>query len=568
MDSRTFGLFSTLLLTSSVAWADISGTVVNGQDNMPIAGAEVRLQADESSPVAITNAAGEFTLPVNPGEPVTIAGALPYDPDATENYFSNTAFAINGQTDVVIGLRPFPITDNPSYEPPTSFLCNACHGEQHEQWSASRHAGAGVNPWVLDLHSGGGTPGGSAGYVFRDTHDPGETGFCAVCHNALEDVFDPGNVQMNEVTSASALEGVNCLTCHHIGEVDEDNINGLHHFGGKTQYRFPAEIEQTTAFQVFGPLPDMESAIMYGVYNPLFESSRMCASCHQYNNPDTGAPGQNTYAEWLASPFAQPGPGFRSCQDCHMPAAEEPGPLTQIGSVVRPGSQRHAHDVVGATPETLSAAITLTVNAEQQGDEIVVTAAVFNSTGHAFPTGVSIRNAMLAVDVRADGLLLTQTDGPQIPFYGSDEVPGVQPGDLAGTPGKGFAKVLQGRINGQGAPVEPVLFIDAETTSADTLIPAASTDTSIYRFAVPAGFSGDVSIDTRLLYRRAWRALAVTKGWTVTPGGMPVEIEVASDQRTVAVESGFNLRSIPTLGLPALALLMLTLGLLTWRRWR
>jgi len=278
--------------------------------------------------------------------------------------------------------------------------------------------------------------------------------------------------------------------------------------------------------------------------------------------------GQNTYNEWLASPFAQPGPGFRTCQNCHMPQADGPGPLTTIGSVERPASQRHSHEFIGANPETLTAAITLAVDAEQQGDEIVVTASVFNSTGHSFPTGISIRNAMVSINASADGQPLVQTAGPQIPYYGSDDVPGTQPGDLAGTPGKGFAKVLRGRINGQGSAVEPVLFIDAEITSADTLIPSASTDTSIYRFAVPAGFSGNVNVDTRLLYRRAWRALAVTKGWTITPGGMPVEIEVAADQRAVAVESGFNLSEIPSLGIPALLILALALGLLAWRRWQ
>ncbi len=556
------------LLLATAAWADISGRVLDGTDATPIAGAEVRLQADENSPVVITDANGNFTLPVNPSNQVNVAAAVPYDPDSSANYTSNINFAVNGQTNVEIGLRPLPVADNPNYQPPTSFLCSACHGEQHAEWSTARHAGAGVNPWVLDLHSGGGTPGGSNGYVFRDTHDAGETGFCATCHTALEDVFDPGNVQLDEVLSASALEGVSCLVCHQIGGVDENNINGLHHFGGKTQYRFPAEVEQNTEFQVFGPLADVEAGIMYNVYNPLFSSSRLCAACHQYNNPDTGAPGQNTYNEWLASPFAQPGPEFRTCQNCHMPQADEPGPITTIGSVTRPASQRHSHEFIGATPETLSAAITLTVDAEQQGDEIVVTASVFNSTGHSFPTGVSIRNAMLSIDVRADGQLLAQTDGPQIPFYGSDDVPGTQPGDLAGTPGKGFAKVLQGRINGQGAPVEPVLFIDAETTLLDTLIPSVSTDTSTYRFAVPAGFSGNVSVDTRLLYRRAWRALAVTKGWTITPGGMPVEIEVASEQRSIAVESRFNLTEIPSLGLPALLILALVLGLLAWRRWQ
>jgi len=46
-----------------------------------------------------------------------------------------------------------------------------------------------------------------------------------------------------------------------------------------------------------------------------------------------------------------------------------------------------------------------------------------------------------------------------------------------------------------------------------------------------------VTMDVRLLYRRAWRALAVTKGWTQTPGGMPVEIQVQQRQQSQTLAS-------------------------------
>ena len=46
-----------------------------------------------------------------------------------------------------------------------------------------------------------------------------------------------------------------------------------------------------------------------------------------------------------------------------------------------------------------------------------------------------------------------------------------------------------------------------------------------------------------------------------------MEIEVAAEQRQLAVESGFNLSAIPTLGIPALLILILSVGLLAWR-WR
>jgi hypothetical protein len=167
-----------------------------------------------------------------------------------------------------------------------------------------------------------------------------------------------------------------------------------------------------------------------------------------------------------------------------------------------------------------------------------VTASVDNfGAGHSFPTGISIRNAILLVEATLDGQPLVQVAGPTIPFWGSDEVPGEQPGDLADRPGKGFAKVLEGRINGQGPVVRPVLFIDAEGVFSDTLIPSGAIDTTEVEFALPPDFQGqgEVAVTATLLYRRGWRALVVTKGWTTDAHGNPVEIEVARDDLTVPV---------------------------------
>ena len=107
--------------------------------------------------------------------------------------------------------------------------------------------------------------------------------------------------------------------------------------------------------------------------------------------------------------------------------------------------------------------------------------------GHSFPTGVSIRNAILLVTATLNGQPLPQAAGPTVPFWGSDNVPGDQPGDLAGFPGKGFAKILEGRINGQGPTVRPVLFIDAERVFSNTLIPSGATDTTTIEFQLPSG---------------------------------------------------------------------------------
>lgn len=555
-----------LLAATSPAFADISGFVLeadSGDPGIPIEGARVHLQADLST-VVLSGADGSFTVPASGPGPFVVTAAVPYDRGLATNYnMAGASVASPDTSGVEIRLALLPLIDDPTYEPfvPEVSVCGACHPEQVDQWQDSNHSFAGVDTWVLDLFSGTGTPGGGEGYVFRDLHDPDETGFCATCHTPMADVFDPGNVFLDEVTVSGALEGVTCVACHQMDSVDGDP-NGLHHLGTST-YRFP-DGDLPTAFNVWGPLDDVSFGGMAANYGPYFAESRFCSSCHQYNNPDTGAPGQNTYGEWLESPFAEPGPDFRSCQDCHMPTEDEEGTVCVVGGPpIRSGDQRHRHSFIGSTPVTLADAIDLVTTTSQAGGLLTVTSEVTNrAAGHSFPTGVSIRNALLVITAAVDGVALPQVSGPQIPFWADDNEPGHQDGDFAGFPGKGFAKVLEGRINGEGPVVRPVLFIDAENVFSDTLVKSATTDVTEVQFQLPPGSDGQlVEIEARLLYRRAYRALAVTKGWTETPQGGPVEIEVAADQLAVEIVAGaVDIPALAPSGLLALAALLALAG--------
>ena len=156
---------------------------------------------------------------------------------------------------------------------------------------------------------------------------------------------------------------------------------------------------------------------------------------------------------------------------------------------------------------------------------------------------------------------MTQLSGPTVPWWADDDVPGKQVGDFAGAPGRGFAKVLEGRINEQGPVVRPVLFIDAEGVAEDSTLLATAIDVTDYEFEVPPDAqTGDViEVEARLLYRRAWRALVVTKGWTETPQGGAIEIEVANQQAQIVLSQSGSVLTIPALapfGLGALALLL------------
>lgn len=524
--------------------AQISGRVLEAGTGTAIVNAKVRVQADPASVEVSTNSLGEFTLPVTPTGLLGIAAFRAYDhgPGAI-NYASKVEEVTMPVGNLVIFLDRIPPHQLAGYAPLTAQSCGGCHTRQRTDWQSARHSQSAINPWVLDLFSGTGTPGGAAGYVYKNTHDVGSSGFCATCHAPMQDVFTPGMLQLDAVSTPSGSDGVNCVACHQIANVDQARINNLHAAGsifGKTDYYFANDANAT--FQVFGALKDVNTDVMRNIYNPLFSDSKLCASCHQYANPTSGTIGQNTYAEWLGSSYAQPGPGFKSCQNCHMPEEASPGTIAN-GGVNRPASQRHRHTFVGATATSLVGAITVQARQQVQANELVVDVDVRNvGAGHAFPTGISIRNAILLVRAkRVSGADLVQVAGPTIPLWADDDLPGVSAGDLSGLPGLGFAKVLSGRINGQGAVQSPVLFIDAES-SVDTAIAAGATNSSNYRFTIPAGVSVDqLEVEAVLLYRRAFRALMVTKGWTQTPSGGPIEIEVARVRITeIIYKNGFE----------------------------
>jgi len=209
--------------------------------------------------------------------------------------------------------------------------------------------------------------------------------------------------------------------------------------------------------------------------------------------------------------------------------------------------------------------LALTVAAAEIPGRVRVTAEVANfGAGHSFPTGVSIRNAILLVSATLNGQPLPQAAGPTVPFWGSDDVPGVQPGDYAGLPGKGFAKILEGRINGQGPTVRPVLFIDAEGVFSNTLIPSGATDTTAIEFQLPPGVppGAKVAIQARLLYRRTFRALQVEKGWTQSAHSTPIEIEVARQATDLTLSGGTAATDVPAASPASLLVLALALAIL------
>ncbi len=161
--------------------------------------------------------------------------------------------------------------------------CGKCHVSQYREWRDSLHS----------MAIGPGIKGQLAPYS-----DPSFAGSCYICHAPLseqQEVLDIAegyakNLQFDERLKAS---GVNCAVCH---------LRGYKKYGPPS----PGRLQKSSVYGGFIP-------------SPFFESSGFCAPCHQFpedGNAINGKLLENTYIEWLESPY--PAMGV-TCQSCHMP---------------------------------------------------------------------------------------------------------------------------------------------------------------------------------------------------------------------------------------------------------
>jgi mono/diheme cytochrome c family protein len=308
-----------------------------------------------------------------------------------------------------------------------------------------------------------------------------------------------------------AREGISCVTCHHIDGPDpkavaawqptqKDWINPttpkeLAYFvfqNNTGRFNTGPAHEFNGPFEKVATKP-MENAIgITPKFNAFIRQSQMCGTCHTINLPNIGlnkdqfpvltAAEQNpalkpyahtieqaTFVEWQNSSFAnqdngKPGPGFKSCQDCHMPGGFESldgkikinqlttkiatiedqsypdvdnlAPAQAIFTATRPDYKRHEHvglnvfllemfnqfpDILGVakkdymTSNTQGNALAIDNMVRQaqketvdldvrvkplQGRQLTVDVRVQNKTGHRFPSGVAFRRAFLEVLVK------------------------------------------------------------------------------------------------------------------------------------------------------------------------
>lgn len=388
--------------------------------------------------------------------------------------------------------------------------CANCHMAYYKEWTSDKHSMSKTNPFFLSIYSGTDIKEKENIYPGFKLDHPKQNGNCSFCHNpeaALDNNFDI------DLRTAKNTNGISCNFCHKIESIDENTLKQ-----GVRGLKVPRVCEGEKDIG-FGPLNDIVEStdVVKFHYNPLYKKSLYCAKCHDGYQGNTQI--YSTYTEWLNSPANKKG---KQCQSCHMPArgTKEIIDNPDVEHKIRPHSQIHNHMFLTENPhEFRKKFLDLTMKAEIKNNVLKATAKIINkNTGHSFPTGSPMRNAILVLEAKdKKGQDLKLIKGPRLPLYA---------GSLKERPGKLFAKILSetssqyAQVHGEGGikfrKIADALGIPAEQwwnvfISSDTRIKAKEEDVSVYEFAVEP--NQKISIKAKLIWRNTWENLAKLKGF-------------------------------------------------------
>jgi hypothetical protein len=140
--------------------------------------------------------------------------------------------------------------------------CASCHPNHYEEWRSSMHAYAFVDPVFFAMHDRGQLETGGA----LDQ-------FCTKCHSpiASRSGETPAFFDRNALSPISR-QGVTCDVCHSTTKVNKISNADFAMSPGNTK---------------FGSLADpAPNSFHNSQFNPLFDTSRFCGSCHEVINPE------------------------------------------------------------------------------------------------------------------------------------------------------------------------------------------------------------------------------------------------------------------------------------------
>jgi hypothetical protein len=448
-------------------------------ENGPVSGATVRIKASAIS--AVSNSRGGFRLPSTASDRQVTAWKDGYLIAGTRS-----------KRRPILRLTPLPPQDNESYEwvDPTPQVgderrCGNCHEAIYREWADGGHARSVTGKHFRNLYDGSdwhGRPGAGWGLLVEK---PDGAGVCTSCHAPTIRDNDPALFDLGKVRGVD-VHGVHCDYCHKIAGQGEGEI-GLAH--GRFLHRL---LRPSKGQLFFGPLDDVDRG--EDAFSAFYRDSRYCAACHE--GIVFGVPVYTTYSEWLVSPARRAG---RQCQDCHMkPTGKMLNVAPEHSGIGRDARTLSNHVFWDGSQELmLRRSIRLDVTFQRHlATTNVQLRIIAAGVGHCVPTGFIDRQLILVVEGQTRA-------GQPVALSAGDTLPHVVGKNLAGKPGKLYARLLKDE-NGKG----PIPFWRSHFEPEDTRLLPDQPDVRRFTFA-----SGLVRLRVRVIYRRFWAEVALRKGW-------------------------------------------------------
>jgi len=188
---------------------------------------------------------------------------------------------------------------------------SGCHEEILAEWEPSAHRFSAMNPPFQQVQKD-----------FAEDREPAETRYCAGCHDPISLFAGATNIQNLDASAPGVQEGISCVVCHSISEVDQRG-NGDYVLTPPNKYMW--EHAQGWRKQVSDFLIRAYPRQHLADYDRnIMRTPEYCATCHKQFIPEAlnrfgVSPGQNQYDEWRMSHWHSDDPELDlSCRDCHM----------------------------------------------------------------------------------------------------------------------------------------------------------------------------------------------------------------------------------------------------------
>ena len=375
--------------------------------------------------------------------------------------------------------------------------CKGCHDQIVEQHLESSHEMSFTNPVFQAQYQKDLLPTAATDPLLYS-----EARECIACHEPVTYATKgPRALSLQEIDPK--MNGVTCDICH--------SMTG--YLGAKPQN---GNYITEPSDRKLGPFKGQGD--WHHIYSELQTKSDICAVCHEAVNRH-GLKIKATFTEWQESIFAKQGV---QCQDCHMNVdgfltAGKPRFASGMAADMSLGSapQRdrlYTHQFPGAHSRTqIEGAITLAIEANSPKDSpdhtLALDVAVDNSrTGHSMPSGsADLRLLWMEVIVRIGDepigkpAVILEPEAP-------DEL------NAYSLAGRGrFDSILLGPEIPKGSRIYRAVFIDGAGQATldsynavaklfDNRLKAAEKRKESYRFTIPEGAKGDITIKATLKY--------------------------------------------------------------------